>query len=323
MAGTADRLLRLLGLLQQRSTWAGPELAERLQVTERTVRRDIGKLRDLGYRIDSAPGTTGGYELGVGPSMPPLLLDDDEATAIAIALGVSAGGGVPGIEEPALAALTKIERVLPTRLRGRVHAVRTATTSLHTGDTADAVDASVLVTIAQAATDRERLRIEYVDRAGHATDRRVDPFRLVGTGRRWYLVAWDVDRRAWRTLRADRIGNVHRTGHRFELVDPPDPVDLVSRASGVAPYRFSARVVVGASVERVRAMVPPTVGVVEPHPDGALLTVGGDDLAAMAGHLVALGVPVEVLEPPDLRAHLREVGARLVAAHRQTRRRIR
>jgi predicted DNA-binding transcriptional regulator YafY len=320
MAGTADRLLRLLALLQQRTSWRGPELADRLRVTERTVRRDIGKLRDLGYRIDSAPGVDGGYELGVGPSMPPLLLDDDEATAIAIALGVSAGGGVPGIEEPALAALAKIERVLPTRLRGRVHAVRSATTSIATGDD---VGPAILVALAQAATDRERVRITYVDREARATDRRLDPFRLVSTGRRWYLVAWDVDRQAWRTFRADRIGEVHRTGHRFELVDPPDAADLVSRASGVAPYRFTARVVVHAPVEQVRARVPSTVGVVEPHPDGALLTVGADELPSLAGHLVALGVPVEALEPAELRTHLRDVGARLTAAHRPPGRRVR
>ena len=254
--------------------------------------------------------------------MPPLLLDDDEATAIAIALGVSAGGGVPGIEEPALAALTKIERVLPTRLRGRVHAVRTATTSLPMGGAS--VEASVLVAIAQAATDGEtaahRIRRSRGSQLGNDGSIRSAWSAPDDAGTWWRGTS---TRRAWRTLRADRIGEVHRTGHRFELVDPPDPVDLVSRASGVAPYRFTARVVVHAPVEQVRAMVPPTVGVVESHPDGALLTVGAETLSSLAGHLVALGVPVEALEPPELRAHLREVGARLTAAHRVAARRVR
>lgn len=316
MSGSADRLLRLLALLQQRTRWSGPELAERLGVTERTVRRDVGRLRELGYRVDSAPGTIGGYELGTGASVPPLLLDDEEATAIAIALGAAAAGAMAGIDEPALAALAKLERVLPTRLLGRVHAVRTSTVSLRA---ADAVDPAVLVTLAQAATDRERVRVAYVDRDGRASERRLEPYRLVSTGRRWYVVAFDVDRAAWRTLRADRVGEVHRTGHRFERVDPPDAMDLVSRATGVAPYRYTARVVVQAPVDRVRAMVPATVGIVDAHPDGALLTVGGEDLPSLAGHLVALGVPIEVLEPAELRTHLRDVGARLTAAHRRVR----
>ncbi len=312
VSDTPGRLLRLLSLLQQRAHWSGPELADRLGITTRTVRRDVDRLRALGYPVDAAPGVSGGYHLGVGASVPPLLLEDDEATAIAIALGVSAGGAVQGIEEPALAALGKLDRLLPPHLRARVAAVRTTTLSL---GGADHVAADVLVTVARAAAAQDRLRITYVDRDGRRTERRVDPYRLLSTGRRWYLVAFDVDRDDWRTFRADRIIEVVPTGHRFRLEDPPDAVDLVSRASGVSPYRYAARVVVRASADAVAGKVPPTVGVVEPHPEGALLTVGADDLAALAGHLVGLDLPFEALEPPELRHLLRRAGAGLVAAH--------
>ena len=302
---TSDRLLRLLSLLQQRTSWSGAELAERLGITPRTVRRDVDRLRTLGYRIEAAPGPQGGgYRLGTGTALPPLLLDDDEATAIAIALGASAGGAIQGVEEPALAALAKLDRLLPGHLRARVEAIRRAT--LPIGD-AERVDPDVLLTVARAATDQERLGLDYVDRAGRRTERRIDPYRLVSTGRRWYLVAYDVDRADWRTLRADRITAVTRTGHRFRLDDPPDPVAFVSRASGVAPYPVAAEVVVEAPPDEVRARVPPTVGVIEPHPRGSLLSVGGNSVAALAGHLVMLDLPFEVLAPPELIAHLRRL----------------
>lgn len=312
MSDTPGRLLRLLSLLQQRADWSGPELADRLGITTRTVRRDIDRLRGLGYPVDAGPGVTGGYRMGTGAALPPLLLDDDEATAIAIALGTAAGGALQGVEEPTLAALAKLDRLLPPHLRARAEAVRATTLPL---GGADPVAAEVLVTVARAAADNERLRITYVDREGRRTERRIDPYRLVSTGRRWYLVALDVDRDDWRTFRADRVTTVTATGHRFHLDEPPDAVDLVSRASGVSPYRYAAQVVVHASPEHVAAKVPPTVGVVEPHPDGSLLTVGADDLAFLAGHLVALDLPFEALEPPELRHLLRRTGKRLVAAH--------
>jgi predicted DNA-binding transcriptional regulator YafY len=312
MSDSAGRLLQLLSLLQQRVHWSGPELAERLGVTSRTVRRDVHRLRALGYPVEAGPGLTGGYRLGAGASLPPLLLDDDEATAIAIALGVSAGGVLPGVEEPALAALAKLERLLPPHLRARIDAVRRTTLTI---GGSDQVVAEVLVTVARASAERERLQVTYVDREGRRSERRVDPYRLVSTGRRWYLVAFDVGVGDWRTLRADRITSVTPTGHRFRLEDPPDAAQLVSRASGVSPYRYAARVVVHASTEDLTAKVPPTVGMVEPHPDGALLTVGADDLAFLAGHLVALDLPFEAIHPPELRDLLRRSGARLVAAH--------
>ena len=311
-AATPGRLLRLLSLLQQRPDWSGPELATRLGVTTRTVRRDVDRLRALGYPVDAGPGVAGGYRLGPGASLPPLLLDDDEATAIAIALGVTASGAVQGLEEAALAALAKLDRLLPPHLRSRIDALRATTVPLGGGDP---VSSGVLVDLARAAAQQERLRINYVDRNGHRSERRIDPYRLVSTGRRWYLVTFDADRRDWRTLRVDRIGEVAATGHRFRLEDPPDAAELVSRASGVSPYRFVARVVFATPPAELAARVPPTVGVVEAHPDGALLTVGSDDVGFLAGHLVALDLPFEALEPPELRELLLRAGRRLREAH--------
>jgi predicted DNA-binding transcriptional regulator YafY len=310
---TSARLLRLLSLLQSRPDWSGPELAERLAVTTRTVRRDVDRLRQLGYPVDAAPGVAGGYRLGSGTNLPPLLLDDDEATAVAIALGTTTGGAVRGMEEPALAALTKLDRLLPPRLRKRVADLQATTIGM--SGPADAVDASLLVVLSQACAGQERVRMHYVDREGAPSERRVEPFRLVSTGRRWYLVARDVDRDAWRTFRVDRVVDAQPTGHRFRFDDPPDAAELVSRATSVAPYRYSARVRVEAPLATVRARVPPTVGLVDDGPDGVVLTTGADDLDFIAGHLVGLGLPFEVLEPPELREHVGSVARQIASRH--------
>lgn len=312
MTDTPARLLLLLALLQRRERWTGPELADTLEVTTRTVRRDIDRLRTLGYPVDAEPGAAGGYRLGVGPTMPPLLLDEDEATAIALALGTAVSGGVDAVAEPAVSALAKLDRVLPAAARTRLNAVRVATEPLRS---VDAVDAAVLVTVARAAADSERLRLVYVDRQGTRTERRVDPYRLVPTGRRWYLVCFDADRRDWRTLRLDRIESVERTGHVVRLVDPPDATALVSEASGVSPYRWQAEVLVRAAPDEVRRRIPATVGHVAPHPDGAVLTVGSDDLDALVGNLVALGLPCTVVSPPELRDRLLDAARRILADH--------
>jgi predicted DNA-binding transcriptional regulator YafY len=310
---TSARLLRLLSLLQSRPDWSGPELADRLGVTTRTVRRDVDRLRQLGYPVDAAPGVAGGYRLGSGTNLPPLLLDDDEATAIAIALGTTTGGAVRGMEEPALAALTKLDRLLPPRLRQRVADLRAATVDM--AGPADAVDSGLLVTLSQACAGQERIRMAYVDREGTPSERRVEPHRLVSTGRRWYLVGRDVDREDWRTFRVDRVVEAQRTGHRFRFVDPPDPAELVTRATAVAPYRYSARVRVDAPLDEVRRRVPPTSGLVEEGPDGVILVTGADSLDYIAGHLMFLGLPFEVLEPAALRDHVRHVGQQMVSRH--------
>ena len=312
MLDTSARLLQLLSFLQARPDWTGPELAERLGVTTRTVRRDVDRLRQLGYPVDAAPSATGGYRLASGASLPPLLLDDEEATAIAVALSAGAGGAVAGIEEPALAALAKLDRVLPPRLKQRAAALRASTVQL--GAVGD-VDATALVTLAQACAAQERVTFAYRARDDVLSARRVEPYRLVSTGRRWYLVALDLDRADWRTFRVDRAESVVRTGHRFHLDDPPDAAAMVSRSVAVAPYRYVARVRIDAPAALVASRVPPTVGVVEDEGGGAVLTTGSDHLESIAGHLVGLGFPFEVEEPPELREHLAGLGAELTARH--------
>lgn len=315
MRDTSGRLLRLLSLLQARPDWTGPALAERLGVTVRCVRRDVDRLRQLGYPVDARPGVAGGYRLATGTTLPPLLFDDDEAAAVAIALGVTAGGAVRGIEEAALSALAKLDRLLPPRLRTRVHALRGATERIGVPD--GAVEPDLLVALAQAAAGSERLAIDYSDREERRTERRVDPYRLVATGRRWYLVAFDVDRADWRTFRVDRILAAQPTGHRFRLDNPPDASELVSRALSVAPYRFTARVVISAPADAIRQRVPATAGMIEARgTQECVLTTGSDYLDALAGHLVSLGARFEVTEPPELREHVQRVGRRMAADHR-------
>jgi predicted DNA-binding transcriptional regulator YafY len=312
---TSARLLRVLSLLQTRPSWPGPELAARLGVTTRSLRRDVDKLRSLGYPVESAPGRDGGYRLGSGAELPPLQFDDDEAVAVWAALAATTGGAVEGFEEAALAALGKIDRLLPPRLRARVDALSAATVRLGRA-AVEPVAADLLVALAGACTSSERLRLGYVDRDGQASERRFDPWRLVSTGRRWYLVGLDVDRDDWRTLRVDRVRSATRTGHRFELVDPPDAAELVTRATTVAPYRWTATVLVDAEVDAVRRRVPPTVAVVEEDGGGRTrLVTGADSLVAIAGHLVFLDLPFEVVDPPELRTHLATLGRSLAASH--------
>jgi predicted DNA-binding transcriptional regulator YafY len=309
---TSERLLRLLSLLQSRRDWPGPELAERLAVTTRTVRNDVERLRALGYRVDSATGPTGGYRLGVGAALPPLLLDDEEAVAVTVGLRAAAAGTVTGIEETSLRALAKLERTLPNRLRQRVDALRAATVSA-TGR-GPTVDAATLSAVAAAARDHERLRFDYLDHDGRATVREVEPHRLVYTGRRWYLVGWDTDRRDWRTFRADRVRPRTPTGPRFVPREPPggDVVAHVLRGAGSRAWRHPARVRLHAPTEAMADRIPPAAGLLEPlDPDTCLLETGGESLANLAGFLISLDVPFTVLDPPELRDHLATVAARL------------
>jgi predicted DNA-binding transcriptional regulator YafY len=203
MLETSARLLRLLSLLEARRDWTGPQLAERLGVTTRTIRNDIERLRNLGYPVDAAPGVSGGYRLSMGATLPPLLLDDDEAIAVAIGLRTAAGGPVTGIEESSVRALAKLERLLPSRLRHRIGTL--AATILTLPGPGAPVDAGTLTTIAAACRDHERLRFGYHAHDGADTVRVTEPYRLVSSGRRWYLLAWDVGRQDWRTFRVDQM----------------------------------------------------------------------------------------------------------------------
>jgi predicted DNA-binding transcriptional regulator YafY len=307
----AARLLRLLSLLQVQPAWTGSELAARLAVTGRTLRRDVVRLRDLGYPIDATPGVDGGYRLGTGGRLPPLLLDDDEAVAIAVGLRVAATTTVSGAESAALAALTKLEQMMPAGLRERVSALHTSTTQLRGGDLPQ-IDADVLVTLATACRRSERLRFAYRDHAGDPTERTAEPLQIVHTGRRWYLVARDRERHAWRTFRVDRVTAPVLTGHRFTVTDPPDPVELVREGTAVAPWRIEARIVVHAGIDDVTRRIAPADGVLERMSEHrTMLRVGANELDAIVRWIAGLPWGFEVLDPRALRERIHAVGARL------------
>jgi predicted DNA-binding transcriptional regulator YafY len=310
---TSARLLRLLSLLSTRPDWGAAELAERLGITPRTVRRDVARLRSLGYPVRAAPGVAGGYRLGAGASLPPLLLDDDEAVAVALSLRTSATHAVSGVGEPAVRALAKLEQVLPSRLRERAAAIGQMTVPL-TGP-GPVLDATVLTSLARACRGRERLEFGYRDHRGGTTARRVEPHRLVQAGYRWYLVARDIDRDDWRTFRADRIEAPRLTGVRFVPADPPDAAAFVARAVTTAPYRYQARILVRAPAGVVAAHVPPTVGVIEPGgADDCVLITGSDSLDALAFHTALLDFDFVVLAPDELVSRLATLAVRLTAA---------
>ena len=283
MTQTSARLLKLLSLLQAQRDWPGEELARRLEVSGRTVRRDIDRLRGLGYPVDAITGPAGGYRLHAGAAMPPLLLEDDEAVAIAVGLRTAAGAAITGIEDTALRALVKLEQVLPAHLRTRVSALQAITAVASEGG--PTVDPAVLTVIAGACRDRERLRFAYRRRDGAETDRLVEPHSLVHLSRRWYLLAWDGERGDWRIFRLDRLSEPVPTRTRFAPREPPapDPAGYVATHLSSAPYRYQARVVLHAAVEQVAARSLERWGTLEPLGDGSLRVPHGGRLARLAG----------------------------------------
>lgn len=311
MLDTSARLLRLLSLLQVRRDWPSAALAERLGVAVRTVRRDVDRLRSLGYPVESTPGVAGGYRLGPGAEMPPLLFDDDEAVAVAVGLRTAVGGGVAGIEETSVRALAKLEQVLPKRLRHRVNALQTYTVPLaRSGPT---VPAAVLTAIAATCRDHERLRFDYRDHDGAVSLRAVDPHRLVHAGGRWYLVAWDVDRDGWRTFRVDRMEPRIPTGPRFAPRDPPegDVAAYVTKGLASALWRYRVTVTLHAPAATVAGRLPPSAGLLEPVDERTcVLHTGADTPQQLALYLGLLDVDFDVTEPPELVAQLRRLSAR-------------
>lgn len=310
MLETSARLLRLLALFQGRRYWSGADLAGRLEVTSRTLRRDVDKLRSLGYPIHSTTGVEGGYQLGAGSTMPPLLLDDEEAVAVALGLRTAAGGSIEGIEEASVRALTKIEQILPPRLGRRVAAMQSMIVTSQGRETA--VDARMLSLMAGACRDNESLRFRYSDHSAAGSVRNVEPHRLVNTGRRWYLVAWDTTREDWRTFRADRIQPRVATGPRFVPREPPAP-DLtayVSKGIWAAPP-CRARVKLFASAQAVAERAPYCAGMIEAiDARSCLLDAGASTYENLAMHLVWLGVDFEVSDPPELVDQVRRVADR-------------
>ncbi|MEU3922125.1 YafY family protein [Streptomyces sp. NPDC029004] len=316
MLETSARLLRLLSLLQAHREWSGADLADRLGVTPRTVRRDVDRLRELGYPVNASPGTGGGYQLGAGAELPPLLLDDEEAVAVAVGLRTAAGQGIEGIGETSVRALAKLEQVLPNRLRRRVGALNAFTVPMMRAPQAQ-VDPSVLTELANACRDSERLRFEYRDHGGSATRRSVEPHRLVCTERRWYLVAWDLDRADWRTFRADRITPKPPHGPRFAPRTPPAE-DLAAYVSkGVSTHAYAAQAVIRlhTSAELAAQVVGPSAGVLEAVDEKTcLLRTGAASLDVMVIHVMLMGVDFEVVEPAELTEHIRTVRDRLSRA---------
>ncbi|MFE7799931.1 helix-turn-helix transcriptional regulator [Nocardia sp. NPDC057440] len=317
MNDTPARLLRLLSLLQTPREWPGSELADRLNVTDRTVRRDIERLRDLGYPVEATMGALGGYRLVAGTAMPPLLVDDDEAVAIAVGLRAAAGYAVAGIEEASVRALAKVEQVLPAKLRRRVRVLGAAMTLPN--DDGPSVDPDVLTTLASAVANRERVRFAYRSGAGTPTRRHVEPAGLVAARRRWYLVAHDMERDDWRVFRLDRIERPQATGARCTPRELPaaDPAAYVAGRRtdwGTPTYRVS--VTIHAPAGKVAGRLGDTLGdLAAIDRDSCLLEATRDDSPEWLAHrLIGLGVDFQVHEPPALVAHLRTIRTRITTA---------
>ncbi|MFK0295093.1 helix-turn-helix transcriptional regulator [Streptomyces sp. NPDC090442] len=312
----AARLLRLLSLLQRPREWTGAELAERLGVTARTIRRDIEHLRELGYPVQATQGNIGGYRLSAGTAMPPLLLDDDEAVAIAIGLRAAAVAAVSGIEDASLRALAKLEQVLPSRLRRRVAHLAEAATFLP--QPVQGPDTELLAALAAACVAHEKIRFGYAPARGAPTRRLAEPKRLVAAGRRWYLVAYDVDRAAWRTFRVDRIDALHRTGARVPERDLPDGQDAatyVADTLAAGPGNCRAELIVHAPFERATEGVPASLGVLERLDEHRCrLRTAVDSPEYLAFRIAALRLDYTLIGPPEIAPHLQRIAERALHA---------
>jgi predicted DNA-binding transcriptional regulator YafY len=294
------RLLRLLSLLSSRPSWTCAELAERMEVTDRTVRRDVARLRELGYTVDSEAGPWGGYRLRAGSHVPPLILDDEEALAVAVGLGEAALGG----DQAALSAMLKLRQVLPRRVADRLGGLDDAFVRLP-GTDAPRLRPGLLLELAAACRRGERARLSYTDGEGRSTVREIDPYRLVHTGRLWYFVARDVARDQWRTFRADRVDRLQPTGRPADLTDAPDPAHLVSRNIATGPYPLTATVRLPLPLRGALRLVPATIGTHHPDgPDATTVEIGGPDPDGLARYLLGLGTPLRVLAPDSVREAL-------------------
>src|SRR3954453_1328628 len=315
MVQTSARLLALLSLLQQRREWSGPELAGRLEVGPRTIRRDVEKLRDLGYPIEAAPGIAGGYRLAPGAQMPPLLLDDAEAIAVAVGLRSSASGSISGIEESSVRALAKIEQILPDRLRDRVRALGDATSAFRVDG--PRIDADDLALIAAACRDGIRLRLSYTAKGGEATSREVEPAAVVHTGWRWYLVAYDLGRDDWRTFRVDRIVGRPATGSRGKRREVPggDAAAFVKKSIRAGDGDVvRGRVRLRAPADVIGARVPARYATVAPDgPDACIVTTTSRWNREFLVWMAMMDAELEVLDPPELAEQASRIVTRLAS----------
>ncbi len=317
MANTSNRTLRLLSLLQTHRYWPGTELAERLGVSVRTLRRDVDRLRELGYPVEAQRGVEGGYQLAAGAALPPLVIDDEEAVALAVGLQTAAQGAVEGIAEASVRVLAKVAQVMPARLRHRVEALRAMTVPLDWGGPAGTgVDPGVLSAVALACRDAEALRFSYTAADGRHTQRQVEPHRLVCLGRRWYLVAYDLVRHDWRNFRVDRLTGPHGTGSRFRPRDLPaaDAAEFVRASLGnlPRPYRVEALVDAPAAAVRERIGRWSTVEEVDAEHCRVRMTTDSLDWPTMA--LGVLDADFQVLTPPELLDQVHRWGTRFTRA---------
>ncbi|QGZ49399.1 MULTISPECIES: helix-turn-helix transcriptional regulator [Streptomyces] len=316
MTDTPARLLNLLSLLQTPREWPGSELAERLAVSPRTIRRDIDRLRDLGYPVEASRGAVGGYRLVAGAAMPPLLLDDEEAVAIAVGLRAGAGHAIEGVEEASVRALAKLEQVLPSRLRHRVSTLQNATLPLTRGDGAT-VAPQTLTALAGAVTGQEKVRFGY--RAGDGTEskRLVEPYRLVSTGRRWYLVAYDLERSDWRTFRVDRVSDPFATGARYAARELPTggAAAIMTRAMSRAQPELDLDVSFAAPAEFVAARLPSHLPPTPVTEDSCRLRARAvDSVEWLALRLALVDCAFTIHGPDQLITYVRELSARLRTA---------
>jgi predicted DNA-binding transcriptional regulator YafY len=314
-ADPTERALLLLSLLQTHRFWPGEELTDRLGVSARTLRRDVDRLRSLGYEVDATPGTGGGYRLATGAHLPPLLLDDDEAVAIAVGLRAAASAPIDGMDETALRALAKLEQVLPDRLRRRVRAVHGSTASLEWGG-GPTVDADALAVLALACRDREQVRFDYTRRDGEESSRLVEPFQLVSAGRRWYLVAWDVRRDDWRTFRLDRLERARLAGGRCTPRELPggDAAAFVAESIRTMPMPHSAVLDVHGPADAVSELLRWSGAEVDALDDARCrvrISGGSDDQLVRVVTWLASTYPIVVQEPDALATGVAELVERL------------
>lgn len=311
MTDPTSRALTLLGLLESRVTWTGPELAERLGVTTRTLRRDVDRLRELGYVVDAEPGAAGGYSLGRGQVLPPLLLDEEEALAVTVSLVTAAANGLAADAESALRALGKLEDVLPPALRRRSRELRASVEVVGQ----ERVDAEVLSRAAEATRRHQRLRFHY-ETDGRASDRWVEPHHLVARDQHWYLLAWDVDRSDWRTFRLDRASAAAISGWEFRpRADLPAAIERMREGMPISAYRHQIVVRVAASLDEVAARLPRNAGRLEPVDDHTTdFITGADSPDHAAWWLGALGFDFTVLSDDATREAVAALAARLARA---------
>ncbi|MBV6669653.1 WYL domain-containing protein [Xanthomonas euvesicatoria pv. alangii] len=302
MASTAARLLRLLSLLQGGRSWSGVALAERLDIHPRSLRRDIERLREAGYPVHAAPGSGGGYRLGQGGAALPLLLEEDEALTVAVALRAAAPA-VRGMDAAAARVMAKLDPLLPRRSGQRASAAHAAMASMPASETESLVDAGLLAQLAAACRDRATLRLDYRRHSGTAITRSVEPALLVNYGRRWYLLVWDCDRQDWRSLRADRIDQAVATGARFApRALPEEPLQLLRKAIGEAPFPCRARVRLAGTVEALAARIPPWLGALQADgPAHCWLGLGAPSMPALAANLLLLDLPFDAIAPAQAR----------------------